>query len=109
MKTHVGKANNALDGNYMAGQTEPESGTLPVNRYGDIVVADGVPEGLVHVKQPRLGPTCRRLGIEYASAVVGWNGRNYPEFSGIVIRAADHPVLEEALAEKAIKRRQQGD
>jgi len=87
-------------------------GSLPVNEYGSVVTTSGVPEGFVHVDEPRLGPTCRRLGIEYAPAVIGWqkvgkrhDRRLYPKISGIVIHRADLDSLQQALAEKAEKSR----
>ena len=43
---------------------------LPLSEYGTIDITGGVPEGLVHVDVPRIGPTCKRLGIEYGKAVV---------------------------------------
>lgn len=89
---------------------------FPVNDYGNVVITDGVPEGLVHVDLPRMGPTCKRVGIDYAKAIVGWSevGRSgsrkrYPVTSGVVIRNSDLPKLEEALAEKDKKEEQQID
>lgn len=80
----------------------------------DIVA--GVPDGLVHVDLPRLGPTCKRLGIEYAKAVVDWREfrkrgkrHRHPITSGVVIREADHDRLLAALAEKKEKERQKAE
>lgn len=84
---------------------------LPLNAHGNIDITGGVPAGLVHVDLPRLGPTCKRLGIEYGRAVVDWtelgrkyHKKRYPLFSGVVIRAADETRLMAALEEKAQKR-----
>jgi len=75
-----------------------------------------VPDGLIHVDLPRLGPTCKRIGIEYGKAVVDWNefGRKhqrkrYPVISGVVIRRFDLGLLQNTLAEKEQKRRKQID
>lgn len=80
----------------------------------DIVA--GVPDGLVHVALPRLGPTCKRLGIEYAKAIVDWRGfrkrgnrHRHPITSGVVIREADHDRLLGALAEKKEKERRKAE
>ena len=80
----------------------------------DIVA--GVPDGLVHVDLPRLGPTCKRLGIEYSKAIVGWNEfrrrrerHRHPVTSGVVIREADHDQLLAALAEKKEKERKKAE
>ena len=83
-------------------------GALPVNEYGNIVITDGVPDGLVHVDLPQLGSTCKRLGIEFAKPVVGWTDYG-PILSGVVIQEADRPILEEALAAKVAKQKQQVD
>ena len=79
-----------------------------VNEHGHVVVIDGVPSGYVHIDQPRLGPTCRRLGIEYAKAVVEWDiryRRTYPIVSGIVIASSDWMRLARAVVAKRRKHR----
>ena len=48
-----------------------------MNEYGDIDITNGIPDGLAHVDLPRVGQACKRIGIEYAKAVVDWN-----EFGG---------------------------
>jgi len=35
------------------------------------------------VKKPRLGPSCKRLGIDYAKALVGWTDYE-PILKGVV-------------------------
>lgn len=84
---------------------------LPISEYGTIDITDKVPAGLIHVDLPRLGPTCKRLGIEYAKALVAWDEysrlgtkHSRPILSGVVIREAEHPRLMHALSEKAMKR-----
>ena len=83
---------------------------LPLTEYGTIDITGGVPPGLVHVDLPRLGPTCKRLRIEYGKALVGWDevGRNvkrYPVLSGVVVRECDHARLMAAVEAKACKDR----
>lgn len=89
---------------------------FPLTSYGTIDITGGVPDGLVHVDLPRLGPTCKRIGVEYGKAVVGWTelGRKYrkkryPMFSGVVIRATDHARLMAALEGKAKNRQRKVD
>lgn len=86
---------------------------LPFNAHGNIDITGGVADGLVHVDLPRLGPTCKRIGVEYGRAVVGWaefgrkyRRKRYPMFSGVVIRAEDHARLMAALEVKARKRQE---
>lgn len=90
--------------------------SLPTNEHGTVVITDGVPDGLVHVDLPRLGLTCKRLGIEYAKAIVDWcevgprrSRKRYPVISGVVIQTTDLPKLRQALAAMAQKRQQQVD
>lgn len=77
-------------------QATPE---LPVNEWGSIDITKGIPEGLVHVDRPRLGPTCKRLSIECAKAISGWTDYG-PISSGIVISEKDLPTLQAALKQK---------
>jgi hypothetical protein len=88
-----------------------EQPKLPLTSHGDIDITDGVPEGFIHVDLPRLGPTCKRIGIEYGKAIVGWsdigrkfNKKHYPLFSGVVIRLVDHSRLMVAVEDKARRR-----
>jgi hypothetical protein len=94
-----------------SGGTANSQTRLPVSSHGTIDITDGVPDGLIHVDLPRLGLTCKRIGIEYGKAVIDWTeiGRKYrkkcyPIFSGVVIRSVDHGRLMAALEEKAQKR-----
>lgn len=89
---------------------------LPLTQHGTIDITDGLPDGLVHVDVRRLGPTCKRIGIEYGKAIVDWTefGRKYrkqryPMFSGVVIKQTDHALLMAALDEKKQKRQRKVD
>lgn len=47
-----------------------------------------LPPGTVHLRLPRVAFVARRLGIDYASAMVGFeyrNGKSVPSFEGIVV------------------------
>ena len=49
-----------------------------------------LPPGTVHLRLPRVFSVAKRLGIDYAPAMVGFefrNGRSYPVFDGIVVCA----------------------
>ena len=82
-------------------QTEPMKiqvvdGKLPENEYGNIEVFNGVPEGCLHLEQRGLWRACKKLNIQYKSAVVGFDkksGRMVAIKSGIVILKADKPAL----------------
>lgn len=84
---------------------------LPLTEYGNIDITNGVPTGFIHVNIPRVGVTCKRLRIEYAKALVGWDThglrgsykQSYPVLSGVVVRELDHQRLVTALADKAKK------
>jgi uncharacterized protein (TIGR02996 family) len=58
------------------------------NRYGNCEVGKGVPKGYVHIRRP-CHATCRKLGIRYVPAVVGWHGdKKYgwkPQTDGVVV------------------------
>jgi len=75
-----------------------------VTSYGNIVVSDGVPQGLVHVKQSRLQPLARTLNVPFAEAVVGFNGsRRYgykAEKHGIIVADFDERAIIEAAMER---------
>uniref|UniRef100_A0AAG5CY39 Rad4 beta-hairpin domain-containing protein n=1 Tax=Anopheles atroparvus TaxID=41427 RepID=A0AAG5CY39_ANOAO len=69
---------------------EPIDGIVPRNAYGNIEIFKDcmLPKGTVHLKQYGLSNICRKLGIDYAVAVVGFGvhaGGNHPVFDGIVI------------------------
>lgn len=79
---------------------------LPVNAYGNIDMRRGIPPGCVHVKGKRLTVTCRALGIECASALVGWDSGRFggPILNGVVIRAEDEAKLREAIQKRNTRR-----
>ena len=62
-------------------------------------------------KGPRLQPTCRRLGIEYCSAVVGFRGKKKygysPIIGGVVIPTNSVRVLRNNLPGRKKKRKGQ--
>lgn len=58
------------------------------NRYGNCEVGKGVPKGYVHIRRP-CHATCRKLGIRYVPALVGWTGKKKygfkPQMDGVVV------------------------
>jgi len=78
-------------------QTQPwappaaNDGVVPTNERGNVEVpplAKALPAGTVHLKLPALGPLCRKLGISWAPALVGFEpqgGRMVPRLEGVVI------------------------
>lgn len=62
----------------------------------------------VHIQLPMIGPICRKLQIDYAPALTGFDirgGRSVPAIDGVVIciehEAALRAVYEEEMAQKA--------
>ncbi|XP_042029176.1 DNA repair protein RAD4-like isoform X1 [Salvia splendens] len=77
-------------------QTEPlcvpraVNGIVPKNERGrvDVWSEKCLPPGTVHLRLPRVAQVAKRLDINYASAMVGFefrNGRCVPSFEGIVV------------------------
>ncbi|XP_050068549.1 DNA repair protein complementing XP-C cells-like [Anopheles maculipalpis] len=97
---------------------EPVNGIVPRNAYGNIEIFKEcmLPKGTVHLKHYGLSYICRKLGIDYAVAVVGFGvhaGGNHPVFDGIVICEEHRDRLLEAwqrhqdeVAQKKIEKRQ---
>lgn len=81
---------------------------LPINRYGDIDVSKGVPEGMCHINELRLGPICKRLGVEYAKAIVDWTDYG-PVLHGIVVHKLDEKAVLTAIQARVAKQRKQAD
>ncbi|XP_049538626.1 DNA repair protein complementing XP-C cells-like [Anopheles darlingi] len=83
---------------------EPVNGIVPRNAYGNIEIFKDcmLPKGTVHLKHYGLSHICRKLGIDYAVAVVGFGvhaGGNHPVFDGIVICEEHRDRLLEAWEE----------
>ena len=75
-----------------------ENGLIPKNAYGNIdcFVPTMVPEGAVHIPLRRTMNICKRLGIDYAEAVTGFefgNKRAVPVITGVVVAEANEHVV----------------
>ncbi|KAK9840463.1 hypothetical protein WJX74_010195 [Apatococcus lobatus] len=85
-------------------------GLVPKNERGNVHAppfAAALPVGTVHLQMPRLGPVCRRLGVDYAAAMTGFEiraGRSVPTIDGVVICKENEPMVLEAYIEDERKR-----
>ncbi|KAK7385674.1 hypothetical protein VNO78_31458 [Psophocarpus tetragonolobus] len=85
------------------------NGIVPKNERGQVDVWSEkcLPPGTVHLRFPKAFSIAKRLEIDYAPAMVGFefkNGRSYPVFDGIVVCAEFKDVLLEAYAEEEERR-----
>ncbi|KAI4307652.1 hypothetical protein L6164_030818 [Bauhinia variegata] len=85
------------------------NGIVPKNERGQVEVWSEkcLPPGTVHLRFPRAFYVAKRLEIDYAPAMVGFefkNGRAHPVFDGIVVCAEFKDVLLEAYAEEEERR-----
>lgn len=96
-------------------QTEPlqlplaVGGIVPKNERGhvDVWSEKCLPPGTVHLRMQRLVPVAKRLGIDFASAMVGFeirNGRSVPIFEGIVICEEFRDAIMQAYSEEEERR-----
>ena len=63
---------------------------------------DHLLQGVVHLRMKRLAPVCKKLGINYAPAMAGFEvrGRNgsVPVIDGVVIHEDNEDIVREAYA-----------
>ncbi|KAB5560898.1 hypothetical protein DKX38_005855 [Salix brachista] len=106
------KGNNELYGTW---QLEPlqlphaVNGIVPKNERGQVDVWSEkcLPPGTVHLGLPRVFYVAKRLEIDYAPAMVGFefrNGRSVPVFDGIVVCNEFKDAILEAYAEEEERR-----
>ncbi|XP_028799917.1 DNA repair protein RAD4-like [Neltuma alba] len=86
------------------------NGIVPKNERGQVEVWSEkcLPPGTVHLRFPKAFAVAKKLEIDYAPAMVGFefkNGRSHPVFDGIVVCAEFKDVLLEAHAEEEERRR----
>lgn len=80
------------------------NGIVPKNERGQVEVWSEkcLPPGTVHLRFPRIGQVARRLEIDYAPAMVGFefrSGRSFPIFEGIVVCTEFKDAILEAYLE----------
>lgn len=96
-------------------QTEPlclphaVNGIVPKNERGqvDVWCEKCLPPGTVHLRLQRVVPVAKRLGIDFAPAMVGFefrNGRSVPVYEGIVVCDEFKGAILEAYAEEEERR-----
>lgn len=88
-------------------------GIIPKNDYGNIdcFVPRMVPRGASHVPWPGTVRICKKLGIDYAEAVTGFEFGSkmaVPVIEGVVVAAENEDLLKDAwLAEETEKRKKE--
>ncbi|XVE72231.1 hypothetical protein DITRI_Ditri11bG0022800 [Diplodiscus trichospermus] len=85
------------------------NGIVPKNERGQVEVWSEkcLPPGTVHLRLPRIFSVAKRLEIDYAPAMVGFefrNGRAAPVFDGIVVCTEFKDAILEAYAEEEERR-----
>ena len=89
------------------------NGVIPKNEYGNIdcFVPSMVPRGAVHVPWPGTVRICKKIGIDYAEAVTGFEFGSkmaVPVIEGVVIASENEELLTDAwMAEEAEKRKKE--
>ncbi|KAI2712082.1 hypothetical protein CBS147332_5718 [Penicillium roqueforti] len=105
-----------LQGLYARDQTEYiipppiQDGRIPKNEYGNIdcFVPSMVPEGAAHVPLPGTVRVCKKLGIDYAEAVTGFEFGSkmaVPVIQGVVVAAENEGLLRDAWKVEAEEKR----
>ncbi|CAM9630346.1 unnamed protein product [Phaeothamnion confervicola] len=90
-------------------QTEPWApspvvdGKIPKNDYGNVELWEGelayLPAGAALLLEPGMGPVAKKLGVDYAPAVTGFDvrqGRSVPRLGGTVVPADSVEMLLDA-------------
>jgi xeroderma pigmentosum group C-complementing protein len=105
-----------LQGLYSRDQTEYiipppiQNGRIPKNEYGNIdcFVPSMVPAGATHVPLPGTVRVCKKLGIDYAEAVTGFEFGSkmaVPVIQGVVVAAENESLLRDAWQVEAAEKR----
>ena len=96
---------------YGVWQTDPwappssSDGLVPKNARGqvDLWTAAHLPLGCVHLPYPRIAAIARKLGVDHAEAMVGFEvrgGRSIPKFEGIVVVERNAEMVLDAYRER---------
>ncbi|XP_010558600.1 PREDICTED: DNA repair protein RAD4 isoform X2 [Tarenaya hassleriana] len=85
------------------------NGIVPKNERGQVDVWSEkcLPPGTVHIRLPRIFLVAKRLGVDYAPAMVGFdykNGRPTPVFDGIVVCTEFKDAILQAFGEEEERR-----
>ncbi|KAM5470866.1 hypothetical protein MauCBS54593_003910 [Microsporum audouinii] len=90
-----------------------KDGIIPKNEYGNIdcFVPSMIPRGAAHVPFPGTVRVCKKLGIDYAEAVTGFEFGSkmaVPIIEGVVVAAENETLLKDAwIADEQEKRRKE--
>ncbi|KAF3480574.1 Rad4 family protein [Arthroderma uncinatum] len=90
-----------------------QDGIIPKNEYGNIdcFVRSMIPRGAAHVPFPGTVRVCKKLGIDYAEAVTGFEFGSkmaVPIIQGVVVAAENENLLKDAwIADEQEKRRKE--
>uniref|UniRef100_A0A915D1V3 Uncharacterized protein n=1 Tax=Ditylenchus dipsaci TaxID=166011 RepID=A0A915D1V3_9BILA len=81
-----------------------ENGKIPRNEHGNIYIYQKcmVPKNCLHLRLPGIQSIARRLGLEAAPAVTGWEfsgGGNHPLIEGCIVLEKDAETLHNAWTE----------
>jgi xeroderma pigmentosum group C-complementing protein len=109
-----------LQGLYSEDQTQYiipdsiENGVIPKNSYGnmDVYAPSMVPRGAVHVQLPYTKTICKKLGIDFAEACVGFdfgNRRAVPVLQGVVVAEENEELLRDAWHQEEERKRLKED
>ncbi|KAL8792716.1 MAG: hypothetical protein Q9195_004691 [Heterodermia aff. obscurata] len=91
-----------------------ENGVIPKNAFGnmDCYVPTMVPEGAVHIPLRSTMKICKRLGIDYAEAVTGFEfgkQRAVPVITGVVVAAENEDLVIDEWEKDEEERRRKED
>lgn len=117
-KTRAGE--ESLQGLYSLDQTQLydpppiEDGVIPKNGFGniDLYVPTMLPPGAVHIPLKGTARVAKKLGINYAEAVVGFEFRQQravPEIQGIVVAEENEELVRDAWRQEEQERRRKED
>ena len=86
-------------------------GKIPKNEFGNVELfqLSMLPKGAAHVDVPGSANMSRKLGIDYALAMVGWEFHGiacHPLFRGVVVAAENEQLLLEACKEVELAKRE---
>ena len=89
-------------------------GAIPKNAFGnmDVYVPTMVPRGAVHLKLKGCAKVCRRLGVDFAEAVTGFefgNRRAVPVLTGVVVACEHRDAVVTAWRVEAAEKQRRED
>lgn len=88
-----------------------QDGKIPKNEYGNIdcFVPSMVPKGAAHIPWPGTVRICKKLGLDYAEAVTGFEFGSkmaVPIIQGVVVAAENEQVVRDAWLEADAQKRE---